>query len=66
MLNKDNEPIEDAIYTSNYYINNNEDLKNIYDNNIQTQPFKIKIGKEKTTPSNNKAVYIYVIINSKD
>ena len=66
MLDKENNPIEDQIYTGNYYINNNEDLKNIYENNIQTQPFKIKIGKEKTTPTNNKAVFIYVIINTKD
>lgn len=63
MLDKDLKPIENQIYSGNYYINNNEDIKHIYNNNIQTIPFKIKIGKEKTTPTNNKAVYIYVIIN---
>ena len=47
MLDMDNKPIEEQIYTGNYYINNNEDFKNIYENNKQTQPFKIKIGKEK-------------------
>ena len=66
MLDMDNKPIEEQIYTGNYYINNNVDLKDIYENNKQTQPFKIKIGKEKTTPTNNKAVYIYVIINITD
>ena len=66
MLDKDNKPIEDQIYTGNYYINNNEELKHIYENNTQTQPVKIKIGKEKTTPTNNKAVFIYVIINNTD
>ena len=66
MLDMDNKPIEDVIYTGNYYINNNTELKAIYENNTQTQPFKIKIGKENTTPTNNKAVFIYVIINTKD
>lgn len=66
MLDKDLQPIDNQIYSGNYYINHNEDIKNIYENNVQTQPFKIKIGKEKTTPTNNKAVYIYVVINSQE
>jgi hypothetical protein len=63
MLDNDLKPIENQIYTGNYYINTNTDINNIYDHNVQTQPFKIKIGREKTTPTNNKAVYIYVVIN---
>jgi hypothetical protein len=64
MLDKDLKPINDNIYCGNYYINTNEEIKKIYENKTITQPFKIVIGKPKTTPQNNKAVYIYVVINN--
>ena len=64
MLDKDLKPINDNIYCGNYYINTNEEIKKKYENKTITQPFKIVIGKPKTTPQNNKAVYIYVVINN--
>jgi len=63
MLDNNLKPIEDKIYSGNYYINTNEDIKTVYENNKQTQPIKIKIGKPKTTPTNNKAVYIFIVVN---